>query len=331
MKKDRLLEIIYNFPKVKVLVVGDIMIDHFIYGNVTRISPEAPVPVVNVEREETLLGGSANVINNINSIGGGVIGVGVIGTDIESNLVNGQFVGKKLDINGIIQDPNRKTTLKTRIVAHNQQVVRFDKETKKDIDNGTIKRIIRFIDTIKEEISCIVVSDYNKGVVTEKLLDYLIRLSQELDIPICVDPKKSDFDIFEYSTILTPNLMEASSAVGFDINDFNISKAGHDLLYKYNLKSILITQGEKGMTLFERNGEIVENKYLPTEAKSVYDVTGAGDTVIAILSLAIASGASYKEASVLSNLAAGIVVGKVGTSTVSKEELVNMIINKYKE
>ena len=330
MKKEKLIEIIENFSKVQVLVIGDIMVDHFIYGNVSRISPEAPVPIVDVYKEEILLGGSANVINNIHSIGGQVIGVGVIGNDIESKLVIDEFKKRNLRISGLVTDTTRRTTLKTRIVAHSQQVVRFDKETRKDLDTKILKDIMKYVVSIIDEIDCIVISDYNKGVVSRVLLDSLRVLNKD-NVPICVDPKKSDFSIFSHADIVTPNLQEAQAAIPYDINEYNLSKVGHDILYKYDLESVLITQGEKGMTLFEKNGEVIESHYLPTEAKQVYDVTGAGDTVIGILSLALGTGASYKESSTLANLAAGIVVGKVGTSTVSKDELVNLIKEKYKE
>jgi len=325
MDKNRALAIVDRFPEAKVLVVGDIMVDHFIWGKVARISPEAPVPVVDVNEDSLLWGGCANVMNNICSVGGRVYLAGVIGEDAMGGRLLEEFVGKNIPTEGVIVDPARHTTLKTRIVAHNQQVVRFDRETRKAVSPDCIEKILHYIASLTDELDTIVVSDYNKGVITEDLLDGIRELVAAKNIRVCVDPKRSDLSFYRGFDVITPNHHEAEKALG--IEDLNGNEAGKEdwvrreavqLLNRLHLKALLITRGEAGMSLYESEGTVV---HIPTQARAIYDVTGAGDTVIGVFSLCLAAGATFREAAEIANYAAGIVVGKVGTSVVSREEL----------
>ena len=321
INKKRSLEIVKNFSGSNVLVIGDIMVDHFIWGKVTRISPEAPVPVVEVHADNLMLGGSANVLNNICSLGGKAYGTGVIGSDDMGEKLLEEFRKRQIDTNGIIQETSRPTTLKTRIVAHSQQVVRFDRESKKPIDATSIEKMIAYIKTIKNDLGAIVVSDYNKGVITKALLDGIREIISERDIVVCVDPKQSDFSLYQGFHIITPNHYEAGRALGIEIRDkHDLVRAGKSLLSQFDFKALLITRGEEGMSLFEKDGKTTHTTF-SAEAKEVFDVTGAGDTVIGVFALCVASGATFREAAAIANHAAGIVVGKVGTATISREEL----------
>jgi D-beta-D-heptose 7-phosphate kinase/D-beta-D-heptose 1-phosphate adenosyltransferase len=319
--KKRALEIIDNFKRARVLVVGDIMVDHFIWGRVTRISPEAPVPVVDVQSDNLLLGGSANVIHNISAMGGKVYGTGVIGDDDIADIVFREFQKKNLDTGGLITQAGRPTTLKTRIVAHGQQVVRFDRESRQPVHTGSIDQIVGYIKKMSRCLDAIVISDYGKGVITGPLLDGIRQIIAGKKIVVCVDPKQSDFSLYQGFDIITPNHHEAARALSIDVRDgYDLVAVGEKLLERYHFRGLLITRGEEGMSLFEKDGRIIHTHF-STRAKEVFDVTGAGDTVIGVFALCMASRASFKEAAFLANNAAGIVVGKVGTATVSQEEL----------
>ncbi|MEI8174073.1 MAG: D-glycero-beta-D-manno-heptose-7-phosphate kinase [Deltaproteobacteria bacterium] len=321
VNKKRALEIIKNFSRSKVLVIGDIMVDHFIWGKVSRISPEAPVPVVEVHSDNLLLGGCTNVLNNVYSLGGKVCGTGVIGVDDMGERLLEEFRKRRIDTNGIIREAGRPTTLKTRVVAHSQQVVRFDRESKKPIESGSIERIIAYIRAIQNGLGAIVISDYNKGVVTKTLLDGIRDIISERNIVVCVDPKQSDFSVYQGFHIITPNHYEAGRAIGVEIrNRQDLIRAGKTLLGQFDFKALLITRGEEGMSLFEKDGKTTHTTF-PAEAREVFDVTGAGDTVIGVFALCVASGATFREAAAIANHAAGIVVGKVGTATITQDEL----------
>ncbi|MDO8785211.1 MAG: D-glycero-beta-D-manno-heptose-7-phosphate kinase [Syntrophales bacterium] len=325
MNKKRAFEIIANFPKSKVLVVGDMMIDHFMWGDVSRISPEAPVPVVDVRADNLLLGGSANVMNNIYALGGRVYGAGVVGDDEMGKRLLDELHKRDISTDGIAIESNRPTTIKTRIIAHSQQVVRFDRESRQHVQWESIERIIEHIRMVHTDLGAIVISDYNKGVITEALLYGIRGLIAGTDIAVCVDPKQSDFSLYQGFDVITPNHHEAGQALGMeDIKKNKVENGNgiHDklraLLAKLHLKAMLITRGEEGMSLFEENGDFI---HIPARAREVFDVTGAGDTVIAVFALSLAAGATFREAAILANHAAGVVVGKVGTATVSDEEL----------
>ncbi|MGD0276339.1 MAG: D-glycero-beta-D-manno-heptose-7-phosphate kinase [Syntrophales bacterium] len=321
MSKKRAFEIIDRFPDAAVMVVGDIMLDHFIWGKVSRISPEAPVPVVEVSEDRLLLGGSANVSNNILAATGRVYVSGVIGADDMGRRIVTEFNDRQADTKGLIVESGRPTTLKTRILAHGQQVVRFDREIRRTIEPDSTNRILSYFNEIRDRIGAVVISDYRKGVVTRALLDGIRKAVSGRRITVCVDPKQSDFSLYQGFDIITPNHLEAGLAADIEIqNGRDVIRAGTVLLERYDFKALLITRGEQGMSLFERDGGI-RHTHLPTQAKEVYDVTGAGDTAIGIFALAMASGSTFQEAAVLANHAAGIVVGKAGTSTVSRDEL----------
>ncbi|HXN06300.1 MAG TPA: D-glycero-beta-D-manno-heptose-7-phosphate kinase [Nitrospiria bacterium] len=315
-----LSQIVKRFSGARVLVVGDLMLDHYIWGTVKRISPEAPVPVVNVTSESMLLGGAANVCNNIVSLGGIANIGGVIGEDPSGEWILRNLREKNIDCQGVISEPGRPTTRKTRIIAHSQQVVRFDHEKKGEMSRESQRKISSWLERNLPRYSCLVLSDYDKGVVTEGLIKAAINMARELKIKILVDPKISHFPFYKGVTLLTPNNLEASQGSGIEIEDEeSLIRAGQSILDKLECESVLITRGEQGMSLFERNGEVT---HIPTVAQKVFDVTGAGDTVVSALSLALAAGSSLKEAADIANHAAGVVVGIVGTATLNQETLI---------
>jgi D-beta-D-heptose 7-phosphate kinase/D-beta-D-heptose 1-phosphate adenosyltransferase len=325
LTRKRALEIIANFHQAGVLVIGDIMVDHFIWGKVSRISPEAPVPVVNVQKDSILLGGCANVLNSIHTMGGKVYVAGVIGADNVGKRLITELRKRKIETHGIIVDKGRPTTLKTRIVAHGQQVVRFDKESKKMIAKANTSKILEYAKSLQNKIGAIVISDYNKGVISKELVEGIKKIVKNSGIFICLDPKQNNFSIYEGAHVITPNHHEAQRAAGMEItNADDLQRLSSALLKKFDFQAILITRGEEGMSLFEKGQKIVHT-YFPAQAKEVYDVTGAGDTVIGVLALGLAAQAEMKEATCLANLAAGIVVAKIGTATVSREELIKLI------
>jgi D-beta-D-heptose 7-phosphate kinase/D-beta-D-heptose 1-phosphate adenosyltransferase len=325
LTKKRALEIIANFSRSGVLVVGDIMVDHFIWGNVSRISPEAPVPVVDVQKDSILLGGCANVLNNIYAMSGKVYVAGVIGADNVGKKLLAELRGRKIETKGVVVEKGRPTTLKTRIVAHGQQMVRFDKENRKPIPQSSINKILEYAKSLRGEIGAIVISDYNKGVISRELIEGIKKIAEDSKIFICLDPKQNNFSIYEGVHVITPNHHEAQRAAGMEItNADDIQQLSESLLKKYAFQAMLITRGEEGMSLFE-NGRKIIHTHFPAQAKEIYDVTGAGDTVIGMLALGLAARASIKEATCLANLAAGIVVGKIGTATVSQKELIEAL------
>lgn len=311
---------IQRFSHAGVLIVGDLILDHYIWGKVNRISPEAPVPVVHVESESLQLGGAANVFNNVLSLGGRADLCGIVGADEAGRRLLHELGLRRPGRGGVVIDPDRPTTRKTRVIAHSQQVVRFDVEHRKAIKPAIERRIVRYVESRLRDISCLVVSDYAKGVVTPSLMAELVRLAALRRIPIIVDPKVEHFSYYKGVTIVTPNHLEAIQAAGVHHDDDQgISEAGEIIRQRLGCQSVLVTRGEKGMSLFESDGS---SFHIPTVARQVYDVTGAGDTVVGTLALALATGASIRDGAVLANHAAGIVVGMVGTATVTAEQLV---------
>jgi rfaE bifunctional protein kinase chain/domain len=314
---------IQRFPQANVLVVGDLILDHYIWGKVSRISPEAPVPVVHVDSESLLLGGAANVYNNILSLGGRADLCGVVGADEGGRRLLKELGVRRHGRGGVVIDADRPTTRKTRVVAHNQQVVRFDVEHRSELKSSLQRRILRYVESRLREISCLVVSDYAKGVVTASLMAELVRLTALRHVPIVVDPKVEHFSYYKGVTVVTPNHLEAGQAAGIHGDDDGaINEAGETIRQRLGCHSVLVTRGEKGMSLFEFDGTTF---HIPTMARQVYDVTGAGDTVIGTLALGLATGASIREGAMLANQAAGIVVGMVGTATVTAQQLTEAI------
>ena len=328
IKGDEIDRYIDAFTKTTILVLGDIILDEFIWGEVTRISPEAPVPVVAVQRETKRLGGAANVVNNIVSLGGKAFLCGLIGDDAPGKELIGsiQALGQTKD--GIFIDPNRPTSIKTRIVAHNQQVVRYDKEDNRKIGEVYVRQLIDFIRIHRDSIDAIVVADYGKGVITAETMIGLRDMLKDSGIIVAVDPKTDNFEYYQGVDVITPNHHEAGGYCGSEIfNKGTLLECGRKMLAKLQCGSILITQGKEGMTLFEKDGT---TSHIPTVARKVFDVTGAGDTVISTLALGLAAGMDLKSAALVSNYAAGIVVGEVGTSAVEAEEL-KKVINSYSQ
>lgn len=318
---------IHGFPKAKILVVGDIMVDRFIWGKVSRISPEAPVPVVVVEKETFLFGGAANVVNNIYALGGRVTLCGVVGDDETGQRMLKDMKQMGIETRGVLVEQGRQTTTKTRIIAHHQQVVRIDRETTDHLKLSTLRDLWAFLKQNVENFDGVILSDYGKGVLTRELIQSTIRRAKETKKFVLVDPKLKNFSFYKGAKVVTPNTSEASAASGVSITDLSsLRKAGRLLMKKLRCDALVVTRGEEGMAIFERRQEPF---LVPTVAREVYDVTGAGDTVIATMALALAIGASVREAAGLANYAAGIVVGKMGTATVSRQELSRVIREEH--
>ncbi len=309
----RMERIVKGFRGKKVLVLGDLMLDKYIWGSVSRISPEAPIPVVEVKNETYCLGGSGNVGQNLSSLGARVILTGVVGEDKEGDWIK----KNSFDNRGIFTSEKRPTTVKTRIIAHHQQVVRVDVEDKKKIPPRLKEKILGFIQ--KEPWDGLIISDYNKGLISESLIQRVLSFAQRKKLPVFVDPKEKNFHSYSPVTLLTPNHLEAERIIHQKCaSDQEIEKAGKKILSRISAKYLIIKRGEQGLSVLEKRKKTV---HIPARAKQVYDVTGAGDTVIAVSSLALLAGASILEASQLANTAAGIVIGKLGTASLTPEEL----------
>jgi rfaE bifunctional protein kinase chain/domain len=321
-------KIIRRFSGVRILVVGDIMLDRFIWGDVSRISPEAPVPVVVVEKETFLLGGAANVVNNIHSLGGKASLCGVVGDDEMGQKVLNGLGEMGIERSGISIEPGRQTTVKTRIIAHHQQLVRIDRETTRHPKVSTLRSLSEYLKRNIKSFDGVILSDYGKGLLTRGLVQDVIRKARQTGKFVMVDPKIKNFFFYRGATVVTPNTGEASSASRISITDeASLNRVGRNLLKRLRCDALVITRGEDGMAIFEPH----QKPFLvPTEAREVYDVTGAGDTVIGTMALALGAGASIRRATELANHAAGIVVGKVGTATVDQEELTSVMKERFR-
>ena len=323
INRQRAEAIAQQFASKRLLVLGDFMLDEFIFGRVRRISPEAPVPVVEVERQMLALGGAGNVVNNLVALGARPLPLGVVGDDADGERMRHVFAGISVETHGLIADAARPTTLKTRIIAHNQQVVRADRESRKPAAEEVENRLIEVFARELATADAVVVSDYSKGLLTDRLLNLTLNTAQARRVLVCLDPKRRNFTAYQPLTVITPNHQEAAEASGVVIEDeTSLIEAGQRLLADVRCQAVLVTRGEEGMSLFTDDGNVT---HIPTVAREVYDVTGAGDTVIATLTLALATGASFREAAVMANHAAGVVVGKLGTATVSRDELLKTI------
>ncbi|MCL5962156.1 MAG: D-glycero-beta-D-manno-heptose-7-phosphate kinase [Chloroflexi bacterium] len=311
--------ILSEIPGQRVLVLGDLMLDEYIWGSVQRISPEAPVPVVEVDKVSYIPGGAANVAMNVCSLGGISYLVGVVGDDQDGVRLATELQACGISKNSFIIEEGRPTTKKTRVIAHSQQVVRTDHEKREPIAEETAERIVGFVKETLGDLDAIVVSDYSKGVLTPPLLSRLMDLAKGANKPVVVDPKGSEYERYRGCTVITPNKLEASRAAKLEIDDGEaLFRVGQYLLAQTGCEAVLVTCGPEGMFLFERNGQTI---HLPTVGKSVYDVTGAGDTVVAAFTLGLAAGADFAACANIANHAAGIVVGKVGTATVTIAEI----------
>jgi rfaE bifunctional protein kinase chain/domain len=313
---------ISNSTKKRIAVLGDIMVDTYYWGSVSRVSPEAPVPVVDVERETSHLGGAANVANNIKTLGAEPILYGVIGNDEAGQVTIELLQNAQLSTEGIFKEPSRPTTVKTRIIGNNQQIVRLDKEVKTPISVLSEQQILASLEA-DNNLAAIVFEDYNKGMITESLIMSVMKFANEKKIPVLVDPKKDNFFAFKNGTIFKPNKKEAEQALGYSLHtDADIEKAGIELLKRLQSQYILLTLGEKGMMLFDSKGAISS---VETKAKQISDVSGAGDTVIATLTVLLVGGASVSEAAFIANFAASIACSKSGIVSVTTEELLNQL------
>ncbi|WP_297888616.1 D-glycero-beta-D-manno-heptose-7-phosphate kinase [Sulfurihydrogenibium sp.] len=311
----RAKEIISNFHKLKIAVIGDIILDKYLWGDVERISPEAPVPVVDVKKETVSLGGAANVANNIASLDAVSYMIGVIGND-----ENGKIIQSLLKEKGIIPiltiDSSRPTIEKTRVIAVSQQLIRIDRENREPLNEEIQQYLINSIKEIEKEVDGFIVSDYGKGVINQKVMDYIKSLRK----PVFVDPKPTNFYLYRGITIMTPNKKEAYEGSKSD-KSLSVEEVGKKIMNQLNLNQLIITLGPEGMALFE-DEKVIK---IPAKAKKVFDVTGAGDTVISVLTLSKLSGASWEESATISNYAAGYVVGEIGTATIDRETLIKTI------
>jgi rfaE bifunctional protein kinase chain/domain len=322
--EQRLTELLTNMKGKRIAVIGDLMLDRYFWGSVSRISPEAPVPVVDLETEQARLGGAANVAMNIRSLGGIPMLVGVIGADNSGKQLFEIIRENNFPTEGVVVDPSRPTTVKTRVIAHNQHVVRIDRELKTDISYTIQNNIIEVLTHNINQIDGIIIEDYNKGVVVKPLIKQLIDLANKNRKTITVDPKFNNF--FEYSgvTLFKPNRKEVEEAMGMRIRtDEDIQRAGKTLREKLGCENVLLTLSEQGMALFEGNGSIAS---VPTRARNVQDVSGAGDTVISTLTMSLAGGANMKEAATLANFAGGIVCSYLGIVPIDVQELRTAIL-----
>ncbi len=325
MTRDRFEALLKKFRSTKILVIGDLILDEFIWGKVERISPEAPVPVVWVDQESVMPGGAANVARNVRALGGEVRLVGVVGKDTAAHRLLAELKEKGIPTDNILTDPARPTIAKTRVIAHHQQVVRIDREQVKRFDASLNKRLIEAALRLIPQVDGIIIEDYGKGLISPELLKPVVIWAKRHKKVIAVDPKEEHFSTYRGVTALTPNKKEASLAAGFPITDKeSLHRAGAEIIKRLSPEVLLVTLGEEGMALFAGDG--AKPVHIPTVAREVFDVSGAGDTVIAVFTLARAAGASYLEAARLANAAAGVVVGKLGTADCSAQELRNVIL-----
>jgi len=319
-----------RFRRSRLLVVGDLMLDRFIWGSVERISPEAPVPVLRMNTESFRLGGAANVVHNIHSLGGKVAVVGVVGRDRTGSMLLEALRGIGISTAGVFVESGLQTTQKIRIIAHprHQQIVRLDRENDGRLGKQVLQKIRRFMIRNAARYDAVVISDYGKGVIHHELLDILARLAVEKNLLCVADPKKENFGVYRNLSLVTPNRDEASEASGTEIRDeASLREAGRRLLEMWQAKAVLITRGPDGMSLFRPGREV---RHFAAEPQEIFDVTGAGDTVVAAVSLALASGSSYEEAAVLANLSAGLVGDEVGPVAVPLEKLKRVVRGKNK-
>lgn len=318
-----LKELIRNFSKIKVLVVGDVMLDRYQWGTVSRISPEAPVPIVNLEKTSLTAGGAANVAANVAGLGAKPILIGITGRDAEAKIFPETLQNLKIDDFRLFAQKDRPTTIKTRIIAHNHHVVRIDQETTNPISQKAAFEILGQIEKDLDGADILIISDYAKGFLTPEFLTRLITTARAKGKSIIVDPKGKDYSKFKGATVLTPNQKEAADACNLENHTEDlVEKAGKILLGELGLEALLITQGEKGMTLFQKNRK---PSHLKATARTVYDVTGAGDTVIACLAAGLGIGLSFLEAADFANFAAGLVVEQVGTTAIDKDILLKSV------
>jgi len=322
MLKENIRSILSHDKKPHILVVGDIILDKFIWGSVDRISPEAPVQVVNIHRENTALGGAANVAHNLAAIDCSVTILGVIGRDDNAKIIEKEFDHIGIKKEGLLIDPTRPTTTKTRVIAGSQQVVRIDHEIATPVSNLIENQLLDFFEKNITKFGAVIISDYQKGVLTDRVILHTIRFAKQHGIKTIIDPKRKDFSVYAGASLIKPNLKEAEAAVDRKLpTESDVRDAASELLSRHGFDGVLITRGKDGMFLMEK--QISEN--VSATAREVFDVTGAGDTVIAYLGYLIASGFSFSEATKVANIAAGIAVSRMGTVTVTKDDVLHQL------
>lgn len=320
--KSRLNEISKSFANKKVAVIGDMMLDCYFWGDVKRISPEAPVPVVEIDDEFFRFGGAANVALNILTLGAIPFPLGIIGDDNDGKIFSNLLSESSIDSSGMIKDNSRPTTAKTRVIAGKQHIVRIDKESKQSIKKNIEKKILERLKDEINSLDAVILQDYNKGVLTPKLIKEIIALANEKNIIVTVDPKFDNFFTYKNVTVFKPNRKETEDVLGRRLlNDSEISRAGNDLLNKLTPEFVLLTLGEKGVVLFDKKKEI----RIPTKARKVSDVSGAGDTVISTLTVALAGKTKIDEAAYLANYAGGLVCEEVGIVPIDRDKLFNTV------
>lgn len=320
----RLESLAASFSSARIAVIGDLMLDRYTFGSVSRISPEAPVPVIEIDDEQSRLGGAANVGNNIRGLSATVLMLGVVGDDTSGLILKGIFSDLGFPADGIITDPSRPTTVKTRVIAGSQQMLRMDHETKRDISEATEDRLMAVLEERIEDLDAIILEDYNKGVITRSVIHRTIALAKKHNRPVLVDPKMHNFFEYQGATVFKPNRKEVEDALMIRLDsDQDVEDAGHRLLDRLNAENVLLTLGEKGMMLFERGGDGAFT--IPTRARQVADVSGAGDTVIACLAVAMSRGATVREAALLANRAAGLVIEELGIVPIYRDQLVDAV------
>jgi len=318
-----LAQLVEQLPNAKVLCIGDVMLDRFVYGSVTRISPEAPIPIIRVERESAMLGGAGNVTRNATALGASVRFLSLVGDDLPGREVM-EYVANDKGVEPYIQiERNRPTTIKTRYIAGGQQLLRSDNETTATLAAATISNLSALAAQLAPDVSAIVLSDYGKGVLHGDVVAATIAAARKAGKPVIVDPKGTDYSIYRGATVVTPNRAEAQAATGIEIHsDADAIAAATKIITECGIENVLLTRSQDGMTLVTGKGDAI---HLPTEAREVFDVSGAGDTVVACLASAIAGGASLSDAARIANVAAGIVVGKIGTAVVYPDELISVL------
>lgn len=317
--EERLLRVLDDIAGVRLVVVGDVMLDYYAFGDAARLSPEAPVPVVRVTADVYRPGGAANTAVNVRALGAAVSLVAAVGDDDNAEILRQLLDRANVNTDGLLTVPQRPTTWKGRVIARHQHVVRLDRETDEPLDETTIERLITNYAAKLADADGVILSDYGKGVVTEHLAAAVTARAKGAGKIVCVDPKENHFSLYRGVTSITPNHLEATAAAGIrEADDPTLTKTGQKLLSALGSESVLITCGERGMVLFHADGALDR---IPTRAREVYDVAGAGDTVIATFTAALAAGANHLEAAQLANFAAGVVVGKVGTATATPEEI----------
>jgi len=328
LERSRAKSLLEKIRGRRVVVLGDLMLDEYLFGEVSRISPEAPVPIVRVLREMAVLGGAANVAANLKAIGAEPYLVGTLQNDAAGRRMLDLLARQEIGVEGLVLDPARPTIIKTRVIGQQQQMLRIDREEPGEMEEAAVAGLKASLERALDGAGALIISDYAKGVVGEEIMNTVRDLCLTEELPWIVDPKPAHREFYHGATLMTPNTKELSELAGFSArSDEEVARAGRKLAEDLGLAGLLVTRSERGMALLTPDALHKDPWWIPTEAREVFDVSGAGDTVIAVFSAAVATGADWKDAAMLANAAAGIVVGKIGTATVTAQEL----LSRYQE